>query len=915
MDIFLSLTGEAKVVTPERIYQSSNVSEIHVYSPFPANTSMKIGFILPDGNLAPLGTTTVKATKALTNIGYAPMTLLKTVPAEYGVNCWIYTLPTAVTNVAGNVRCSIVATTYPNHNQTSYMFNFLVEPSVQLPKDMVPDPSTDVYDLILAYLAQDEAYLQNLDERVSKIENVTVRRVLVDITSKTSNDGYTYFTKYYSDGTTAPFRIPTATEPKTVNGMTIISFSKDSWVAQGSMQDATGLYDLAFSSMQTGQNDADFFAQVAADSEKTYTIETAEVHNDRYTIETNTVHSGCVITADTIFKGSDGSLLIEGVKEPFSGQLLCFTGTMFPPYKWYVCSLDCVPNSLGAEYVLGSLTPGPVRKLKIGDMISFRNGYTAQVLYVDIDNYVFRVYNWAKIKTNWYTTEENYNKGYNNYDKSKLKPDSTTLTKYDMVTFQDGYVAQVTSLSENGYSISKPGVSIQGPQGEQGVQGNDGLDALTISHFLIYDRNEPTGIDSTITTTLSNFNRTPAINETFIGVFKTPGSTYIQSFIGMLTVTAISGTTVTAKVNAITEITGTEGAKGDKGDTGATGAQGKTGEPALMIGKSLTLTAMPVVNGNITLSSDVSTDTGMFNRTPAVGDETFAIATYNSTNYALGLTCISVTDTSATFRINSVVEMSNGGGGSGSGGAYTLDVSAEGSVTALAAKQAINAFNNNMAVICRMTGFLTAPLISVVTADVSDSGNTIMTFIADMGTIIKFTLELPTDAADSDELTFMQTEFGGADKYMCPFMVTGINPTITYADNIATMTLPKTIVIDNNTYNFKYFTIPLMLRLYSGGQVKGRTVFPQFDSRFYFADGSAVTGAGVSVTARTVAIATGTESDQKTFRAIITIQQNDTDYLVVTVKIFNPYTTQYTLTDETVDDRVQIGSTQIQGWF
>lgn len=340
---------------------------------------------------------------------------------------------------------------------------------------------------------------------------------------------------------------------------------------------------------------------------------------------------------------------------------------------------------------------------------------------------------------------------------------------------------------------------------------------------------------------------------------------------------------------------------------------------ALEVRRVITLTSAPAVNATLTLSSEVSADTSLFNRTPVVGDGVFAVGDYNGTSYMLALDCISLSaaDLTATFRINSAIEL-NGGG---SGGIYVLNISTESSVTAGSVRAAINAFNNNQVVLCRMTGFLTAVLLSVMSTDVSENGDGSaidysLMFIANaQGTVVKFALELPTGAADSDELPFVQTDFGVTDKYMCPFMATGINPTITYADNIATMTLPKTIVIDNNTYNFKYFTIPLTLRLYSGGQEKGRTVFPQFDSRFYFADGSAVTGAGVSVTARTVASATGTESDQKTFRAVITVLQNDADYLVVTVKVFNPYTTQYTLTDETVDDRVQIYSSQIQGWF
>ena len=95
---------------------------------------------------------------------------------------------------------------------------------------------------------------------------------------------------------------------------------------------------------------------------------------------------------------------------------------------------------------------------------------------------------------------------------------------------------------------------------------------------------------------------------------------------------------------------------------------------------------------------------------------------------------------------------------------YVLTLSGEGSVTALEARNAINAFNNNQIVICKMTGFLTATLISVVYSEASTTSNTVMSFLADIGgTVIKFTLDLPNHAEDSDELAFNQTEFGGTD--------------------------------------------------------------------------------------------------------------------------------------------------------
>lgn len=119
---------------------------------------------------------------------------------------------------------------------------------------------------------------------------------------------------------------------------------------------------------------------------------------------------------------------------------------------------------------------------------------------------------------------------------------------------------------------------------------------------------------------------------------------------------------------------------------------------------------------------------------------------------------------------------------------YVLNVSGEGSVTALQARNAIDAFNNGKPVICRMnngnsgidqmTEFLRATLTSVVYPEASTTSNTVITFLADIGdTVIKFTLDLPSNAADSDELVFNQTEFGGTDI------------TIATADDIATIIL------------------------------------------------------------------------------------------------------------------------------
>ena len=107
-------------------------------------------------------------------------------------------------------------------------------------------------------------------------------------------------------------------------------------------------------------------------------------------------------------------------------------------------------------------------------------------------------------------------------------------------------------------------------------------------------------------------------------------------------------------------------------------------------------------------------------------------------------------------RFFETTEMLNGA----SGGSYVLTLSGEASATVLQVKDALNAFNSGKSVICQMPGFFTATLMSVIPPDISSTGDTIMTFFVDIGdAIVKVTLNLPVDAADSDVLTFNHTEF------------------------------------------------------------------------------------------------------------------------------------------------------------
>lgn len=293
MIIFLYLDGTAQISYPERIFQGSTINRISVLSNFPATTSMQIGFILPDGTTPKLGS------GAKFNTGYAPM-YLNTYQNQYGVYEWDYQLTETVTSQAGEVQMNIVANP-TNGVQVSYTLTFDIEETLlpQLPDE----PSDDVYSLILEYLASDQARITALETDMDNLKP----RVMKDFTASTE-DGFTTFTKYYTDGTSATVTIPTGgVSVKTVNGITEITFSAQS------LQSSGNLYYIAFAPQTTGQMNANFFTQLSKyESQK-------EIDGISY--------SGYLDIPATawVFRGADGSVYIESHVQ-FDGQLLCFSG-------------------------------------------------------------------------------------------------------------------------------------------------------------------------------------------------------------------------------------------------------------------------------------------------------------------------------------------------------------------------------------------------------------------------------------------------------------------------------------------------------------------------------------------------------------------------------------------------------------
>lgn len=313
MIFFLNYDGTLTRQDTGRIFQgSSAVPEIKVLSGV-SNTSsvLQVAFTLPNGLVTQ----------------YFPLTQ----KGEYeqdGIKAFLWSLELAtdilanVTEQVGKVGVSVRQVNVLNNTVVaSYTATFDVEYSAlpYTPSEYTPADTQNLIDLLSAYYNQNqtlidsikgdyetvvgrlgtaESDITNLESDVDKLEGLTNKPLLINITTDVETG---VGTKYYNDGTTSTFEIGTdVATSKRGNFMTEISFLSTSlnWTRE---QDGT--YSIVFSPATTERKDANCI--VAVDK-----------------LDGN----GYNQTANGVLKGSDGSLALYGVATPFDGKLLVLAG-------------------------------------------------------------------------------------------------------------------------------------------------------------------------------------------------------------------------------------------------------------------------------------------------------------------------------------------------------------------------------------------------------------------------------------------------------------------------------------------------------------------------------------------------------------------------------------------------------------
>lgn len=178
-----------------------------------------------------------------------------------------------------------------------------------------------------------------LDNRVTALENRAQMKVLVDFTVNSETG---IGTKYYSDGTTATVQFPTGggeTPVIKTDFLNVLEFTADSWVAESG-----GGYSLAFGPEQTGYTDNEYFVGLEQAGSETY---------EAGTETTPSMRAGYYTSADTVFKGSDGSLYITA-NAPYAGRLITIGGVVFSGKIISGVSYDEATYVLTVSYIDGT---------------------------------------------------------------------------------------------------------------------------------------------------------------------------------------------------------------------------------------------------------------------------------------------------------------------------------------------------------------------------------------------------------------------------------------------------------------------------------------------------------------------------------------------------------------------------------
>lgn len=275
MIIFAQADGTVQSILPSPVYQGSALEgSLYFVAPFPETNAVEVAFVRANGD--------VIGKYGLTRVTSGLPDVLDKLGTEY--NVWEWQASNAdVTAYAGEVVMQF-RVIYAGQTLATASTVFMVQEGV-IPQPV--EPSADQWDTLIELYSRLNA----------KVPDVFLTDIAI---SEPDEDNIVTVTKYYNNGTTATEEFPAGGTSFSVKSewVKVIDFTTSAWVNASS---GSG-YEIAFPPSQTGYTDNKFLTS----------LESTET-------------GGYSTLADTVFKGSDGSVLISAT-EKYGGRLVTLGG-------------------------------------------------------------------------------------------------------------------------------------------------------------------------------------------------------------------------------------------------------------------------------------------------------------------------------------------------------------------------------------------------------------------------------------------------------------------------------------------------------------------------------------------------------------------------------------------------------------
>ena len=192
-----------------------------------------------------------------------------------------------------------------------------------------------------------------------------------------------------------------------------------------------------------------------------------------------------------------------------------------------------------------------------------------------------------------YQSSATYQEGTQEYALGTIVvPEGSTVGKGDVVLFSNVYYAVITAVSETTFSVEtatnfRGAQGVQGPKGDTGATGDKGETGLAA---LMYTKNVILGPDTSFSTDLDGYNRTPQIND--ICLFTSSNTNLVINGI----IEEIRPETQQVFVRKESTLS----TRGPRGESGPKGENGKDGNATLLYSGELSESITAVEAAQIT---------------------------------------------------------------------------------------------------------------------------------------------------------------------------------------------------------------------------------------------------------------------------------------------------------------------------